>query len=196
MIMCEAQIISNETGRQGEKSVWASHRSPAGFISGDPQMKLIPLTQGKFAIVDDKDFDRLNQYKWCAHKRGGTYYAERMKRIGDRRITIFMHREILGVLPGVEIDHRIGNGLDNRSRNIRICTRSDNQCNKKKGQRQTTSRFKGVSWAKDRNKWRVWIQINGKSKYLGCFDSEVEAARKYDEEANQLFGKFARMNFQ
>lgn len=156
-------------------------------------MKQISLTQGKVAIVDDEDFDRLNAHKWYAHKNRGLYYAARHNVVGNKRGIIYMHREILGVLPGLEIDHKNGNGLDNRRVNLRICTHSDNQRNRGVHKGEKRSRFKGVSWDNRGKKWRA--RIGCPQQYLGYFDSEIEAARQYDEKAEQLFGKFARLNF-
>jgi len=158
-------------------------------------MKRIPLTQGKFAIVDDEDFNRINLHKWYAHKTHLTYYAVRGQKINGKCISIFMHREILGVLPGFEVDHHNGNGLYNRRKNLRICTRADNQHNQRSRQCVATSKFKGVYWNKQDHKWIAQIRLNGKHKYPGRFDNEIEAAKAYDQKAKELFGEFARTNF-
>jgi hypothetical protein len=84
--------------------------------------KLIPLTQGKFAIVDAEDYERLSKYKWHVDKGDSTYYAAR----GIVGKNFRMHREILNAPEGLVVDHRNHNGLDNRKKNLRLCTRSQN----------------------------------------------------------------------
>jgi hypothetical protein len=156
-------------------------------------MKEIILTQGKVALVDDEDFDRLNQYKWRAHKGTSTYYATRDERVGCKVHMIRMHRQILGAKPKQEIDHRDNNGLNNQTFNIRLCTKSENQCNTRK--HNGMSIYKGVSWHKKTKKWRVCIKLNGKGQHIGYFNSELDAAKAYDIVAKKLFGEFARTNF-
>ncbi len=189
--MCEVQKILKQTSRQGEKSIWTSHRSPAGSILGESQMKLIPLTQGKFAMVDNEDFDRLNQWKWYAVNFQRYCYAARQSSIKQM---LYMHREIMKSSKGQQTDHRNHNGLDNQKHNLRICTNQQNLQNQIK-QKNRTSKYKGVSWCKDIKKWRSRIKINQKSIELGCFKNEIEAAKIYDQEANKLFKEYALTNF-
>jgi hypothetical protein len=87
-------------------------------------MRTIPLTQGKVALVDDADFDRLDSYNWCAHKHCNTWYAVRNGRRNSRGIRplVLMHRQLLRASSGVDIDHRDGNGLNNRRKNLRVAT--------------------------------------------------------------------------
>ncbi len=165
----------------------------AGLFCKDDIMKRIPLTQGKFALVDDEDFGWLNQHKWCVLKcDSGLWYATRGK-------GIFMHRAILGlkVGDGIKTDHRNHNGLDNRQENLRKCTNSENQHNQKPrlAHLDCTSKYKGVSWLKNDQKWRVLMKCSGKWHYLGLFTSEINAAKAYDKKAKELFGEFAQTNF-
>jgi len=160
-------------------------------------MKKIPLTQGKYAIVDDSDFEWLNSYKWCASKSGHTFYAvrRRLKTEGPGP-AIIMHRAILGLGPEdkQEVDHKNHNGLYNRRNNLRACTSTQNHQNKTL-QKNGSSIYKGVSWDKFRHKWHAHIRINGHAKYLGYFVNEIEAAQTYDEAARKYFGEFACCNF-
>jgi len=135
-------------------------------------MKKIPLTRGKFALVDDNDFDYLNFWKWCCSTKG---HAARGVWDSDKEHMILMHRVILNTPEGIETDHRNGNRLDNRRENIRFCTRSQNRANQRKT--RGLSRFKGVVWRKDRSKWRVYITKNRKTMYIGLFDSEERLLR-------------------
>lgn len=158
-----------------------------GFF-GDCQMKRIPLTQGKFALVDNEDFEELNQYKWY-FSRG---YAVRNIGKWPNQRNLFMHRQIMNVLPGLETDHKNHIRLDNRRANLRICTSDDNRLNQLKRGKQ---KYKGVRRAPKSNKYEARIQADGKHIRLGLFNSEIEAAGAYDKAAKELFGEFACTNF-
>src|SRR5579885_2603825 len=150
-------------------------------------MKLISLTQGKFALVDDADFDRLTQHKWSAYRRvtkGKTvWYAIRKQCTRtNRRTTVYMHRQVLGVTdPKVEVDHRDSDGLNNQRKNLRIATHAQNQQNSRKQVVKCSSQFKGVYKHKD-GKWIAQIKVPGErvQRYLGSFENEHEAAEAYD----------------
>ncbi len=154
-------------------------------------MKKIPLTQGKFAIVDDDMFEYLNQWKWCAEKTTyDTYIALRAIHLNNKTKKIRMHRVIIGNIKGGEVDHINHNTLDNRKCNLRLCTRSQNSQNRNK-QRNCTSQYKGVCWHKRRRKWIVQIKTKKKQIEIGFYESEVEAAKAYESKAKELFGEFA-----
>mgnify|MGYP000993593137 CR=1 FL=1 len=144
----------------------------------------IQLTQGKYTIVDSDDFDLLNRYNWHFQSRG---YACNEK-LG------LLHRFITNCPKGMVVDHINGDNLDNRKENLRICTQTQNTFNSK-GVDNKTSKYKGVYWAKIKTKWKAQIHINKKNTYLGLFDSEIDAAKKYDEIAYSLYGDFAKLNF-
>jgi len=152
--------------------------------------KLIPLTQGKFAIVDPADFDELSQYKWTAAKSPNTFYAVRSAQ--GRQIR--MHRLITDAPKGLVVDHRNHNGLDNRKENLRLCTRSENARNQRP-QTGRSSKYKGVCWHKNQKKWLARVYSKGVTYHLGSFNSEIAAAKAYDKKAKELFGEFAHLNF-
>lgn len=158
-------------------------------------MKTIPLTQGKVALVDDADYAAVSQFKWCAMKIGRRFYAVRNVRRPDGKVANqYMHRFLM---PGAaEVDHINGDGLNNsRENNLRsVTTRQNRQAFKRKAAGKT-SKFRGVSWRKERGKWRAHIQVYGKFVHLGTFSNEIDAARAYDAAALKYFGEFAHLNF-
>ena len=167
-----------------------------GLFIGDNIMKRIPLTQGKFALVDDEDYEWLMQWKWTVAKQhNGDFYAVRQpsRKLGKRK-TIYMHRQILNISPKMLTDHRNHCGLDNRKLNIRSCTNSQNRQNQILA--GGISKFKGVYWNKNAKKWCVNIYQNYKRYQLGYFKAEIKAAKAYDKKAKELFGEFAYTNFQ
>lgn len=149
-------------------------------------MKRILLTQGKAALVDNSDYDELCRHAWNYSTPQG--YARRKSRDG----IIYMHRQILDAPAGTDVDHINGDKLDNRRSNLRLVTRTQNLYNM--APRSGTSRFKGVSWHAQRNKWAVYIQVDRKSIYLGLFTDEIEAARAYNRAALEYIGEYARLN--
>jgi len=155
----------------------------------------IPLTQGLYALVDGEDYERLNRHKWCAQKSKNTYYAARNITIQNgKQQKVRMHREILELSKDVQADHRNGCGLDNRKVNLRPATNQQNQFNRFP-QKNVSSRYKGVGWHKFNKKWQAQIQHNNERIHLGYFDSEITAAKTYDQKAKELFGGFANCNF-
>lgn len=154
----------------------------------------IPLPHGKFALIDDDDFENISQYKWYALKSRNTFYAYRQKWMNGKTISTIMHRMILNAPNGYEVDHINFNGLDNRKCNLRIASRSQNQANRPKTW-DGTSKYKGVHWHKLNKRWIVQITIEGKNINCGAYKDEIEAAIAYDRAAIQYFGEFAYLNF-
>ncbi len=157
--------------------------------------KEVPLGKnGKqgVAIVSAKDFELVSQFRWTRFSNGNSDYA-----FSTVRPRILMHRLIMSRVPNPEgkadIDHINRNGLDNSRGNLRWATRSENCMNRVSD--GGTSRFKGVSWSEQRQKWTVNIKINKKNYGLGRFDSEIDAAKAYDKAANEAYGPFAALNF-
>lgn len=150
----------------------------------------IPLTQGKFAIVDKQDFELVNQYKWHLFGKG---YAARDEKINGKKKKVSMHRLILQPPKGMETDHINQNILDNRRKNLRICTHQQN-CSNHKGYKK----IKGVGKIKDRflkKPYYASIMVFYKRIHLGYFATRKKAGRAYDKAAIKYFGDFARLNF-
>lgn len=158
----------------------------------DASFRLIALTQGQNAIVDVADFEWLSQWSWfaCWDKKMQSFYATRKENGKSLR----MHRTLLKVRSGEEVDHWNHNTLDNRRSNLRRCSHTQNMRNKKH-QTANPSGYKGVTWAEDRHHWRVRLMCDGKMIHLGRFHSKEEAARAYDKAAIVHFGEFAVLNF-
>jgi len=157
-------------------------------------MSEIPLTQGKVALVDEQDYERVVAMKWHAALGRGGWYAVHGIRHQGRTALLRMHRFVLNCQSGQEVDHINHDGLDNRRCNLRLCTRSQNVANSRKTKNNTSSRFKGVYWDTYYKRWRAQIGHNGQKHYLGSFDSEENAARTYNTKALELFGEFALLN--
>jgi len=160
-------------------------------------MKKIKLTQGKFAFVDDEDYQELSRHRWCSQVGQSTFYAVRRfwLKYEKKYEGELMHRRILGLkhADGKKVDHINGNGLDNRKQNLRICSQAENLCNSKV-RRDNTSGYKGVSWHRNRRKWQAHIGVDGKLVYLGIFPDSRQAAAAYNRAALAYHGQFARLN--
>jgi len=157
---------------------------------------LIPLSQGKFAIIDDEDWDLVKGYKWYAKKHENTFYAVTNIRKPDGKYKkLCMHRLLLDLKKGEICDHINHNGCDNRrSDNIRKATKQQNEMNKTK-RKNCSSIYKGVYFDKIRERYRVQICFNKKKISLGAIKTELEGALLYDLKAKELFGEYACLNF-
>ena len=167
-------------------------------------MRKIPLTRGKFALVDDADYEWLSQWKWHALKsvrKGETkFYACRHGGYGrNSGVYIYMHRLIMDAPPERSIDHADTDTLNNQRENLRFATHFENMANKKKQTVKNglpvTSRYKGVNLDKRRGRWNAEIRKGNKKTWLGSFLSEVDAAKAYDAAAVRLHGEFCSINF-
>jgi len=156
-------------------------------------MKLIPLTQGLFAQVDDADFDYLNQWKWCIKKAHNKTYAMRaLPRVyvngKPTRKYVQMHSEVIGDIAGI-CDHKDGNGLNNQRGNLREATYSQNGAN-----RISKNKYMGIRQEKRSGKFYAEITKNGKATFLGSFKNENDAADAYNKAAIKIHKEFANLN--
>ena len=152
-------------------------------------MKLISLTQGQSAKVDDEDFARFGHLKWCAqwHKKEKVFYAVRK----NNKKILLLHREILGLTdPRIKGDHINHDTLDCQSRNLRPATNAQNTRNKKGANSTSKTGIRGVWWVENRKKFSAGIHVDGKSKHLGYFSDTVSASSAYAAANHKYFGAF------
>ena len=150
-------------------------------------MKHIELTQGLSAIVDDEDYDMLNQHLWYAHEKRGIWYAMRNTGVGLR---LRMHNVIMQPEENQHVDHIDGNGLHNVRTNLRLVTLRQNALNRT---HWSNSGLRGVYERSGR--WMAQIRVSGVLHHLGTYDTAEEAARAYDAAALEHNGEFAQLNF-
>lgn len=157
-------------------------------------MKEISLPSGQSVLLDDEDFNYLNQFKWKAHKAKHTIYASRNIKVSGKWKTILMHRVILNLNDkNTFTDHIDLNGLNNQKHNLRIANRSQNNANRK-STKNSSSKFLGVFFNKKTGKWYASVRKDNKHNHLGYFFDEIEAAKAYNEAAKIFHGEFANLN--
>lgn len=155
----------------------------------------IYFKNGNFALIDKEDYELVSKFTWRECKRINNSYAITTKVINKKETTISLHRLIMNVTQtNIHIDHINHIGLDCRKINLRIATVSQNAQNKRKT-KFTSSKYKGAAYSNYHKKWLSSIKINGKSKHLGFYDNEIEAALHYDKAAKEHFKEFAKLNF-
>jgi len=142
-------------------------------------LKFLPLSQGKVAIIDAADLCEVEHLPWRAlEKRAGRFYAATFDNGGS---TTYLHRILtMESDPTVIIDHINGDGLDCRRNNLRRRTVAENSRAYQTKRAGGSSRYRGVSWVASAGKWRAQLMVNGKSKSIGRFVNELDAARAYD----------------
>lgn len=150
-------------------------------------MKQISLTQNKIAIVDNEDYEWLNNWKW--HYRPDGYAGTYIHTTKGSRV-LLMHRLIMDAPKGRGIDHINHDKLDNRRVNLRFCNQSQNMANRVESV-NSLSGYKGVIWDNHANKWRVTIGYNYNRIYLGLYEDVELAKTIYRSVARRLFGEFA-----
>lgn len=151
------------------------------------------LDEATRTIVDYADELFLHGWAWRPLEVSpGKFYAHAWR----NKMHVYMHRLIIGAGPRDYVDHINGDGLDNRRINLRLATPSQNSANRAGDNRKAgvTSVYKGVSWNKTKNKWAAYIHVSGKTRSLGAYVDELDAARAYDKAAAETWGEFARLN--
>jgi hypothetical protein len=163
-------------------------------------MKKIELSQNQFALVSDEDYESLSKTKWSAYRIAGTGRNGKVHLYGykagykSKGKKFWMHNIIMNPTEGMEVDHIDGDPLNNQRDNLRIVTHRENCMNRGKRSNGTTSKYIGVSWNKEKERFRALITVDGKSHYVGSYHTPEEAALAYNAKAIELFGNFARIN--
>lgn len=152
----------------------------------------IPLTQGKVALIDAEDWDKVKGYKWYAMKCKNTYYAQACVVGSKPRKLVLLHRVLLP--DSVVVDHIDHDGLNNRRCNIRSVTQQQN-CLNSRIRPSNTSGYLGVSWFAPRGKWRARLMVSGSEINLGYFKTAFEAALVYDRALTEWAGANNTYNF-
>ena len=158
----------------------------------------VPLTKGYTATIDAADAGLVMQYKWHAHVKrlpSGRVLVYTQATTNGRLISI--HRLIMG-FPRCKVDHVDCDPLNNRRSNLRLANNSNSGANTRKQNRNTSSKYKGVSLARGGRTqiyWHAYITVNYKRLHLGFYRIEEDAAMAYDAAAVSAFGEFARTNF-
>lgn len=157
-------------------------------------MKKIHLTQNKVALVDGIDYEVASKIRWYAWFNPSThsFYAVVSIQKDNKKKTTYLHRLLMNPPKGKVVDHINKNTLDNRRKNLRVCTQRDN-IRASKG-RPSASGFKGVFWNKILKKWQGKIYVDGKSIHLGVFQNKELGAIAYNNAAKKYFGEFAHLN--
>lgn len=175
-----------------------SVRQLSGQITAPTETRVIPLQGGQSTIVDALDYERVVRFSWSpAHYPRGCYaYGSVVLEDGQHR-GMLMHRFILVAPADLEVDHRNGDGLDNRRSNIRLCTHLENARNRHSLRLKKSSKWKGVVACDSQigTRWRARIHVSGRNVSLGSHDTELLAALAYDAAAVLYFGEFAALNF-
>lgn len=156
-------------------------------------MAVIKLNRG-YVEVDDDDYYLVSAYTWTAWTPTGrtvTYAVSGLNQ-GRGASVVTMHRFIMEAEKGYQVDHKDGNGLNNRRSNLRIVTPVEQAMNKGVQRGKLYSQYKGVTWHHPSNKWKAQIMKDGKNYHLGYFEVEEDAALAYQTKAQELFDEFRR----
>jgi hypothetical protein len=192
MISTKIEVNNRDAG--------AALKTPSGVVarrrrSHDMGTVLIPIKSRKnpdlHAQIDEEDYDLVRQYSWSAFKSGHSWYAN--TRVGDQ--TIYMHRLIANPQSIQVVDHINHNGIGNRRDNLRCCSRSVNQQNRRGPQVNIDRPYLGIVLDRRRGTWRGGVRINGKIKGTKGYLDPADAARARDDLAIIHYGPHATLNF-
>ena len=170
--------------------VMAYRRQKYGYT-----FRRIDLGQGEWTLLDEVDYYRFGNLKWSlgGYKKN-LYAVSGIKNKDGNFELVRLHRLIMNPPENLVVDHRNGDGLDNRRENLRLATKSQNLFNSRK-RKNTSSQFIGVSFDKRSGLWVAYIGLCRKKIFLGYFKNEIDAAKAYDAAAKIYHGEFARLNF-
>ena len=155
-------------------------------------VKILNINASKRALVDDQDAESVGKHKWTVTKSG--YAIGYLEKVNRKSRLILMHRLIMGATKDQMIDHINGDKLDNRRKNLRFCTKAQNNRNSKKPHSNNTSGYKGVFWSKQKRKWLAQIVVDRTQIGLGFFNSKEEASETYKQASRKYCGEFSPYN--
>jgi len=147
----------------------------------------VSLGNGLFTLIDVDNYYRVSEYTWCLSR--GNYATTSIN-----GVTTLLQRFILTPPNNMVVDHVDGDRLDNRRKNLRVCTQSENARNRHKHIRTTTSKFKGVSYNKEISKWVARIRVDNNKYGLGSYYNELDAALAYNIGSVLLSPTFGKLN--
>lgn len=192
------QLVPNQVNSLGELEIGLSGINGEGGTlpvhrRTEKRHYSISLPSGMSASIDPEDWDLLRKLRWRSKK---AHHSDIWYAVTGRSVEIRMHRLIMEAKPGETIDHRDGDGLNNRRSNLRRCTNTQNIRNSGlyAANRRPDAKYKGASRMPN-GQYRAQIMCQRKKINLGNHSSEERAARAYDVAAAKLFGPFARLNF-
>ena len=158
----------------------------------DSTTRTIPLGHSLFAVVDERDHERVAAHKWYVNSKG--YAVAHVRHSDGSRGMMRLHRFVIGAQAGDVIDHVNGDKLDCRTANLRKCSHSESACNRRR-RSDNASGYTGVSWYAPLKVWKAKVVKDGHAYHLGYFSDALHAALAYDSAAAQLHGEFAALNF-
>lgn len=165
--------------RHGKLSSTNREKRPAILLSGQWMIPIGLDAKHGYVLIDEES-KWLDKYMWSLS------HGYPCSGSG------FMHRIVMDAPDGMDVDHISGSLMDCRRSNLRICTRGQNNMNRKVDNK---TGFKGVYWHGVAQKWAARIMFERKSYHLGLHTTPEDAAKAYDMKAKELFGKFARLNY-
>ncbi len=146
--------------------------------------------------IDEEDFERVSNHSWrvtlttTGRERVVTAYRE-----NGKVKTITLGRFLMNPKKGQQVyPRRFQEALDYRKDNLICCTLQERQRLLPKNRKDSSSRYRGVSYIQSQDLWRAGIMVDGKSINIGNFKSEDEAAQAYNKAARKYFGSIAYQN--
>lgn len=177
-------VRGTQLRNQHSKSCGCGGLDRTPIDNGDGSVSL-PLLHDKFVVFDKTDLAKVLKYRWRAVHHGRRHWYARTSCTTGH---ISMHVFLMGAVPGMQVDHIDGDGLNNRRNNLRFSTPAQNGANQRPRIKART-KFKGIHFTA--NGWQVTVR----GKYAGRFKDEIEAAKAYDTKAIEIWGEFAKLNF-
>ena len=141
-------------------------------------------------FIDLADYPLVSKYTWGISSNGYVISYSLRRKTGK---LIHLHRLLTDCPPNMKVDHINHNRLDNRRENLRVCTSQQNNLNVRK-YAKSTSKYKGVTYCKQLNKWRAKTKHLGKTISLGYYDTEEEGALAYNKYMLEHHKDYAQLN--